>query len=171
MRQLVVMLVIGAIGAAGLAGTGGARDGASTFACPNPARAPLGKAYDGYRGTTFCNDGASASATVGGKQLPKFTGGVCFTDSTGFNVEIGTSIVGKRKPRDPRGFELLDFKPGGLVKDSVHLGSGTTSWGYAVKLTKTARGFRGEWSGTQPGIPRVAAHGTFTCVHILRVPG
>jgi hypothetical protein len=177
-RRYVAILSAAAValtGATALAAAGQARDASARFACPkDTSREPVGRIYGNNRGSTFCNDGASASATVGGRKLV-FKGGVCFRDSTGLNVNIGTVFPGKRRRSDPKGFSLLDLKPGGFVKDTVNFGTRTVDWGAPVKLKLKRGGRSGTFSGTEPKLVNgelayVKASGSFSCKRVLRVP-
>jgi hypothetical protein len=171
---LAVLCFVAAV--AGAASAGVTREAKVSFACPrDTSRQPVGKIYGANRGTSFCNDGATATATVAGTRLPTFRGGVCFSDSSGFNVGIGTSLQGKRRASDPAGFWLVDVKPGRFVKDSVHLAKRSASWGYTVALKRKGGRLRGSWSGTEPRLvggqlTRIKASGTFTCKRVLKVP-
>jgi hypothetical protein len=176
-RKTIVtcMLAAAAVGAT-LAGVSSATVAADSFACPNPKVLPLGKIYGKSRGTSFCNDGAQATAIVAGKKLAPFTGGVCWKNKEGVvQVGIGTMIGPKRIKSDPPGFVLIDVKPGGVIKDSVDLGNATVSWGFTVKVTYAAGKKSGNWSGVEPRLvggklAHVPAGGTFTCKRILDAP-
>jgi hypothetical protein len=175
MRSLLVIAAVVA-GAASLTAIAGASEATATFACPkDTSREPIGRIYGANRGSTFCNDGATATAIVGGTKL-SFTGGVCWKDSASIlNVSIGTSIAGKRRATDPPGFWLIDQKPGGIVKDSAEFGKGSTSWGHTVVIKYKADRRSGTFSGTEPRLAGgkltyVKASGTFACKRVLTVP-
>lgn len=176
MNRLFFMLVVAGVAAASQATAGGARDAASAFAC-DPSRAPLGKSVGALGATAWCNDGATATAVVGGKPELRFTGGVCWRDSTGFYVDIGTTPGGTRRSASPAGFEILDNKPRAFAKDSVHLGKDGVIWDGAVVLKPKpgSGGKKGNWAGS--GYRRVGGKliptkgsGSFSCNHIFTVP-
>jgi hypothetical protein len=182
---LVVGVLVAGAAVAVLASSGAARSAAPAgmlLACPkDPRTAPIGRIYGASRGTTWCNDGATATATLAGK-THAFSGGVCFRDSVGLHVGIGTSIEGKRKASDPPGFALNDFPPGGIVKDGAYFGltkaGKVVAWSWGdVKLTGgKGSAPKGSFSGVMPTLAggkltRVAAMGTFACKRVLQVPG
>jgi hypothetical protein len=71
---------------------GGTQTSATSFPCPRDSQTQLlGKIFGANRGSTFCNDGATAMAVIGTAK-PKFAnpGGVCWNGSDGFTVGIGT---------------------------------------------------------------------------------
>ena len=132
----------------------------------------------GIRGYTACNDGAVARAVVAGVTY-RFSGGVCWKDSSlPLNVDIGT-IVNDRAKSDPGGFGIVDQKKG-PVSDSI--GFGLTKAGKVlefrgpVTLTSTGRAsatFKGkvlqEVNG-KVGSGTVPVSGSFTCKRVLVVP-
>jgi hypothetical protein len=178
MKGLVLVTALSTVAVSGLAGVGLA---GTQEKCGNPATTPLGDIFGASRGTTWCNDGATATAKLAGKTY-FFKGGVCYRDSDGFHVGIGTSIEGKRKKSDPPGFAINDFPPGGFVKDGAFFGltkaGKVISWGFGdvkLKVTKTAAP-KGSFSGVQPTLvagtlERIPASGTFACKRVLKVPG
>ena len=181
---LAVMLATAAV----LTAAGGARVAVTTaFNCPkNPAAAPSTlwvKNYPpgGYRGSTWCSDGAKANLTL--RSTPKsasvpgslsFAGGLCTQTKNGSRyLQIGTRIspASKRKPGDPKGLFLN--KPttntgGGMWLD---LGTPTFRWADDVKITWT--GLKGTYKGTSgmwigDTFTQVAVTGSFTCVRIVK---
>lgn len=178
MTRLLIALVAALVAAVALASPGGAREAGASFACPgDTSRQPIGKIYGANRGSTYCNDGATATATVAGKKLPSFVGGVCWRDKSRTTyVNIGMETSYKRRLSDPAGFSLSDVKPGGVLKDTVSLGRGTLTWGSApVKITWNANRRSGTWSGKWPTLAGgkltyVGGSGTFACRRFLEVP-
>jgi hypothetical protein len=158
-------------------GPDSARSGADSmsalFACPSdPKTKPIGKIYGKNRGSTFCNDGAKASAVVGKTKL-SFTGGVCWKSRESFNVGIGTAIAGKRRKADPPGFWLQDFKPGGLVGDLVDLGKGTLTWRGPVKVNRKQKTFSGKGvllAGGKVTDTSASLKGSYACKRVLDAP-
>lgn len=174
---------------ASFGGAGGSANLPPPGACPNaPATQPSIKFAVSYTrgstlaGATYCKDGATATnITMDGKPVPDFKNGVCWRDSAGLHVTIGTVIVGGRKKVDPPGFELTDIPPSAFVKDAVAFGVTKAGkflyWSHEVKLA--VRGGAkpgGRFSGVEPTIvngklTNIAAKGNFTCRRVLKVPG
>ena len=93
MTRLALTLILAVAAAAVLAATGGARQAATNaFLCPqNPAAKPIALwvknvTARAYRGSTWCNDGATAKLTVkghaarapdGSRLALIFSGGIC----------------------------------------------------------------------------------------------
>jgi len=132
--QFVTALGLTALTAGLVASLGSAREGANLpppGACPaEPAKELSIKFAVSYTrggtlaGATYCKDGATASKiTVDGKPVPDFKNGVCWRDSAGFHVTVGTVVAGSRSNVDPTGFELSDVPPSKYVKDAVAFAS------------------------------------------------
>jgi hypothetical protein len=178
--RVVGLTVALLIAAATVAAAAGARDADVAAKCGNPARESLGSIYGKNRGTTWCNDGASGTATLAGKTYA-FKGGVCFRDSVGFHVGIGTIIPGGWKKGDPAGLGIDDLKPGGYAKDGAYFGwtrgGKLSTWDWGDVKIKGSKGAspRGTFSGVRPTLvggklTRIPARGTFTCKRVLKVP-
>jgi hypothetical protein len=131
-------------------------------------------------GSTFCNDGATATATVAGKPY-SFKGGVCFRQGDEFNVQIGTTVDFKRVKSDPPGFRVSDVAPGGVVKDGVWFGltnaGKVIEWGFGDVKLKVGKGSapKGTFSGVElklvnGKLTKIPASGSFTCRRVLKVP-
>ena len=177
--RLLGALGISALAMAVVAGMGAAINAAPAVACPDPKTAPLGKSV-GIRGYTACNDGASALAVVGGVTY-RFSGGVCWKDSTlPLNVDIGT-IVHDRTKKDPAGFGIIQQRKGSPISDSASFGltkaSKVLEFRGAVKLTFKGR-LRATFKGTvlrevngKAISGTVPVTGSFTCKRLLVVPG
>lgn len=189
--RLVIALGGVALAAGIMASLGGAREGANLpppGACPaEPARDLSFKfAVSYYRGSTpagatYCKDGATATnITVNGKPVPDFKNGVCWRDSSGFKVTIGTVAVGSRKKVDPAGFALSDIPPSKYAKDQVAFGvtkGGTfIYWSHEAKLVGTGGAKpKGSFSGAEPTLvngklSKIPMKGNFTCKRVLKVP-
>jgi len=189
--RFVITLGMPALAAGIVASLGGARDGANLpppGACPaEPAKELSIKFAVSYTrgstlaGATYCKDGATASKiTVNGRPVPDFKNGVCWRDSAGFHVTIGTVIAGSRKKVDPAGFELSDIPPNKYVKDAVAFGVTKAGkfiyWGHEVKLVvKGGATPKGSFSGVEPTLvngklTKIPAKGSFSCKRILKVP-
>ena len=172
--SLVGVVVVAAFAALPL---GYSSTSTTAFACPSdPRTQPLGKIYGKNRGTSFCNDGAKATAIVGTvKTKLSFTGGVCWKGSVGLNVAIGTLIPFERKAGEPPGFWLIDTKPGNILKDTVDAQRGTLTWNGPVKLKQSASKKTGTFTGREPKLVKgkltyVAITGSYTCRRILDAP-
>lgn len=184
-RHLIGVLGALLVTAAGLAATGGAGISDAAAKCGDPKTEPLGSIYGNNRGSTGCNDGASAKATLGGKTY-SFTGGVCWreTKSGGFYVQIGTTFPGSRDRRtnDPSGFGVFDTSPGGFLKDRVYFGltkaKKVISWSNSEDMKlKVSRGSapKGTFSGVETRLvngklTKIPASGSFSCERVLKVP-
>ena len=186
MTRLVIALALTLATAAVLTAAGGARVTATAaFTCPqNPAASPSTlwvKNYGGYRGSTWCNDGATASvslhADVPGVKIPaslSFAGGLCTQTKDGSRyLQIGTRIspASKRKPEDPKGLFLN--KPTTNMGGGKWLDIGTPTFRWAAKVTIGWTGLKGNYSGTT-GIwigdkfTNVKATGTLACKRIVK---
>jgi hypothetical protein len=174
---LIAAAAAAAVGS-GLAGVSSAGIGGSAFACPSdPKTQPLGKIYGKNRGSSFCSDGASARASIGTTKaiIVNFKNGVCWKSRQGLNVAVGTIVVNDRKKSDPAGLWLQDYKPGGVVGDTLSAQSGATEWSGPVKITLTKGGKSGTFSGKRPKLVNgkltyIPISGTFTCKRILDAP-
>jgi hypothetical protein len=191
--RFALALGLVALAAGIVASLGGARDGANL---PPPGKCPAEPAKElsikfavsytrgsTLAGATYCKDGATATKiTVNGKPVPDFKNGVCWRDSSGFNITIGTVLAGGRKKVDPAGFHLTDIPSHKFLKDTVHFGVVTKagkfiSWGHEVKLVVQGGAKpKGSFSGSQPTLVNgkltmIPAQGRFTCKRILKVPG
>jgi hypothetical protein len=169
MKNVLVIVVFATAVAAALASVGSAQRVASSLACPpNPKTQPLGKIYGANRGTSFCNDGAKATALVRKVRI-NVTGGVCWKSKDSFNVGIGTVVAGRRKKSDPPGMWLIDVKPGNIVGDTVDLGKGTIDWTGPVKVKLTGK--TGTFNSTSLGTSvNGKLTGSFTCKRVLDAP-
>ena len=170
---------LSALAAAAVTGTGAAVNVSPYAACPDPKTAPLGKSV-GIRGYSACNDGASAVAVVSGVTY-RFSGGVCWKDSTlPLNVDIGT-IVNDRAKTDPPGFGIVAVTKGSPISDSIDFGltKGGKTLGFRGPVTLTYK--PGRRSATFKGkvlreangkvlTGTVPVTGSFTCKRILNVP-
>lgn len=175
MRKVTAIAVLSAAAlSAALAGASSAQSTYSVFACPSdPKTQPIGKIYGANRGSTFCSDGASARVSVGSTKaiIIYLRNGVCWTSRQGFNVGIGTSIVGKRRQSDPEGLWLQDFKPGGFVKDSLGFGKGKVDWNGPVRINRAKRTFSGRAPKLVNGkLTYVSVSGSYTCRKVLDAP-
>ena len=105
---------------------------------------------------------------------------MCWRDSAGFHVTVGTVVAGSRSNVDPSGFELSDVPPSKYVKDAVAFGVTKRGkfihWSHEVKLVVQAgREPKGSFSGVEPtlvnGKPtKIPAKENFTCKRVLKVP-
>lgn len=189
--RIVIVLSLTALTAGIVASLGNARDGANLpppGACPaEPAKELSIRFAVSYTrggtlaGATYCKDGATASKiTVGGKPVPDFKNGVCWRDSAGFHVTIGTVVAGSRKKVDPPGFELSDIPPSKFVKDAAAFGVTKAGkfiyWGHEVKLVVQGGAKpKGSFSGVEPTLvneklAKIPAKGNFTCKRVLKLP-
>lgn len=172
LRRLVSTAVLSAaaLGAIGLASAGVTREAPSSFACPNPKLLPLGKIYGANRGTSYCNDGASATVVIAGKARLNLVGGVCWRNRTNLEVGIGTLITNAPKKSDPAGLLLTDNKPGDLLGDLLDLSKGTLGWTGPVKVKLTGK-TKGTFASTSAGTAvNGKLTGSFTCSRILDAP-
>lgn len=160
---------------------GAASSPAQSFPCPNPKVAPLGKSL-GIRGYVSCNDGATGSVTFKGKTY-KFSGGVCYKDSTRpLAVEIGATIA-KRVVSDMPGLSLLAKAPGNLaLADTIDFGVAdggkVVSWNGPVVIAST-RALSGTFKDATFEVVNKKATfkasgailtGAYTCKRVLDVP-
>lgn len=186
MTRLATSIAITLAAAAVLAATGSSRGATTiTFTCPkNAAAGPSTlwvRNYEGFRGSTWCNDGATAkvtfSADIKGAKIPgsvTFTGGLCTELKNGSRyLQIGTRISpsDKRKPRDPRGLFLN--KPTTNTGGDKWLDFGTPTFRWAAKVTISWTGNSGTYTG-KTGLwldnvyTMVRATGFFTCKRIVK---
>ena len=167
---------------------------ARTDATPAPGKCPAEPAkalsiqfavgyYRGSKliGTTFCHDGATGKATVGGKTYA-FRDGVCFRQGDSMEVQIGTEVNFKRTKSDPPGFHVTDVQASQYVKDGAWFGLAkagkVVEWGFGdvkLKVTKAAAP-KGMFSGVEPKIvngklTKIPASGSFVCRRVLKLPG
>lgn len=189
--RFVIGLGLAALTAGIVASLGGARDVANLpppGACPaEPAKELSIKFAVSYTrgstlaGATYCKDGATATnITVSGKSVQDFKNGVCWRDSAGFHVTIGTVIVGSRKKVDPAGFSLNDLPRNRYVKDEVAFGvtkaGKFTYWSHDAKIVVQGGAKpNGNFSGVEPTLvngklTKIPANGKFTCNRVLKVP-
>lgn len=193
MRRLIVMLAAGAMGAATLAGGGAARDAAATFKCPaNAAATPHTlwvKNYKGFRGSTWCNDGATASVTIVSRLASNnkivgstklfFSGGLCTkSKQTGSRfLQFGTRVspLDKRVPEDPPGLFVNDQTAASGADDYGQIGKAKIKWQENVKFAWKAGTKSGTFSGNESQWDDnnerllVKASGSFTCVRLVPV--
>ena len=163
-----------------LATTGGAREAAG-FTCPKSvttSQSPTAwvKNYDGYRGSTWCDDGATASVQV--SVPPKslaFTGGVCTQSKKNGSLylQIGTRVspAKNRKAKDPKGLFLNNPTASTGLDKWLDIGTPTLQW--ADNVTIAWKGLKGTFSG-KTGLwindkyTIVKASGSFACKRIVK---
>jgi hypothetical protein len=188
MARLVITLAACLAATAALTAVGNASEDATTaFLCPkNPAASPPTrwvKNYPpgGYRGSTWCNDGATAALTLKANPAhPKvpgslsFAGGLCTQTKDGSRyLQIGTRIspASKRKPTDPKGLFLN--KPTTNTGGGKWLDFGTPTFRWADPVKITWSGLKGTYSGTSgmwigDTFTEVTVKGSFTCARIVK---
>jgi hypothetical protein len=152
-----------------LASVGAARDATGSFACGNPKIEPLGTIFGANRGTTFCNDGATATLIIRGNRTP-LRGGVCWRNKKDLEIGIGTVVTNGPKKSDPAGLWLIDVKPSDRIGDTLQHSKGTYDWTGPVKVTLTGK-TKGTFASTAMGT-RVNGKltGSFTCKRVLYAP-
>ena len=177
MRRLIVALGVGAAFAASIVGAGGARETAA-FTCPKDA-ATKGtqnwvRNYQGFRGSTWCNDGAKVTVKVGAATVA-LSNGVCTKTKAGKYLQFGTRVspLSKRKPADPPGVFVNDPTRVSGLEDWAEIGKGTIKWQENVKIAWTGA-LKGTFSGTEGQwidnvFTQVKAQGTFTCKRLVTV--
>jgi hypothetical protein len=152
------------------------QDAATSFNCPKNAAAKgtnlWTKNYKGFRGTTWCNDGAVLHVSVAGKPL-SFSGGICTSDGNGLHVASGTHVSppSSRKPTEPPGFSLQKAKAGTGLDNWADIGTPKVQWAAKVKISWT--GLKGSFSGTtgqwiNDKYTMVKASGSFVCKRIVK---
>ena len=177
MWRLVAALGVGAICAVSIVGAGSAHETA-TFTCPKNA-ATKGtqnwvRNYQGFRGSTWCNDGAKVTVKVGAATVT-LSNGICTKTKAGKYLQFGTRVspLSKRKAADPPGVFVNDPTPASGLEDWAEIGKGTVKWQENVKITWTAA-LKGRFSGVEGQwiddvFTQVKAQGTFTCKRLVPV--
>ncbi len=187
MTRLALTLILAVAAAAVLAATGGARQAATNaFLCPqNPAAKPsalwVKNVGPGFRGSTWCNDGATAKLTL--KATPQapgvppalsFSGGLCTQLKDGSRyLQIGTRISpsSKRKSTDPKGLFLN--RPNNTNGGGPYLDLGTPTFRWADDVKISWAGLTGTYSGSSDMwvndvFTTVKVTGSFSCKRIVK---
>ena len=178
MARLLIAISVALATASAATAMGNAPNATTSFNCPkNPSTKGMTawvRNYSGYRGSTWCNDGAVVNVTVGAKPLT-FAGGLCTKSRNGQHVQVGTHVSpdSKRKPSDPPGFILQKANPG--LEDSISIGMSKVKWwesGDDVKVAWSKSALKGTFSGTagqwiNNKYTLVKATGSFRCNRIV----
>ena len=177
MTRLMLTIAVALLAAAGLSTGGAARDSA-TFNCPKNAGTKgtqnWVRNYQGFRGSTWCDDNATIRVTIGGKTLT-FPEGLCTATKNGRYLQFGTRIspLKSRKPNDPAGAFVNDPKLASGLDKWGEFGKGAVKWQENVVITwtgpKTGKfsGIEGQWVNNV--FTEVKATGTFACKRLVPV--
>ena len=154
-----------------LTSVGAARDVRGALACGNPKTTPLGEIFGANRGTTFCNDGASAKVIIKGKPKPPFLGGVCWRNKTNVKmIGVGSLVINGRKTSDPKGLLVTDEPPGDRIGDTLDLSMGLYHWTGPVKVKWTSK-TSGTFAATSIAVTvNGQLTGSFHCKRVLYAP-
>jgi hypothetical protein len=151
---------------------------AAPFLCPKDATTTdtqkWVKNFDGYRGSVWCDDGATAIVRVSVGPSPLiFKGGVCTSATTGTFISIGVVISKNQlKATDPPGFKTLKWnKKTSTPEAAAFSRTGKFYWSDEVKIAWN--GLTGSWSGSDGQwiankYTDVKASAKFTCKRIVK---
>ena len=191
MSRLLFAIAVTVAAATAGASLGSARDEA-TFNCPKSATAKgtslWVRNYAGYRGSTWCNDGATLTVSLkypGHSESLSFPGGLCTKSRNGLHYQAGTHVSpdSSRKAKDPPGFILQKAGPKNL-EDGISIGNSTWKWqesgvwdttdpeSTGVKITWSNGSLKGSFTGVdgewvKDKYTLVKAVGSFKCKRIV----